>query len=110
MDSAVVGYFIVGLVFIGLGVPLIQRRIPRNRWYGFRVAKTYSSEQVWYEANQIAGRDLVVAGVVIALTALVTAGLAARVPGFPVTVVNVVVFITAMVAATWHSFMALRRM
>jgi uncharacterized membrane protein len=110
MDSTAVNYFILGLVFVAIGAPLIQRRIPRNRWYGFRVAKTFSSERVWYDANQVAGRDLVVAGVVVSVTALVTAGLARRVPELPVAAINLVVFVVVMAAATWHSFAALRRM
>jgi uncharacterized membrane protein len=105
-----VGYVIMGLVFVGLGAPLIQERIPRNRWYGFRVAKTFASEKVWYQANRVAGRDLVVAGVVISATALVTAGVSRTAPGFPAETVNLIVFVSAMVAATWHSFAALREM
>ena len=108
MNSASISFFIVGLMFIGLGVPLVQRRIPRNRWYGFRVAKTYASERVWYAANAVAGRDLIVAGAVVALTAVGTAALAPYLGDDLVQAITFVVFVGSMLAATVHSFATLR--
>ena len=62
---------ILGSVFIALAVPLIQRRVPPNHWYGLRVPATFSDERVWYEANARAGRELLALGMlVIALEAL----------------------------------------
>ena len=110
METTSLAFVFVGLTFIALGVPLVRRRIPRNRWYGFRVPKTFASEQVWYDANEIAGRDLVVAGAVVAATALGTAGVSRLVPMFPGDAVNLVVFVGAMLAATIHGFAVLRRM
>lgn len=110
MAVSSIGYVVVGLVFIGLGIPLVQRRIPQNRWYGFRVAKTFSSERIWYDANEVAGRDLIVAGAVVAITAAATGTLASRLDGVPIETINLVVFVAAMIASTWHSFVALRRM
>jgi len=59
----------MGLLFAGLGIPMMLRRVPPNRLYGLRVPATYADEHVWYEANAESGRDLVVFG--LALTALV---------------------------------------
>ena len=42
---------VVGLLIVGLSIPLIRRRVKPNRLYGFRTPKTMSSEQIWYEAN-----------------------------------------------------------
>ncbi len=47
-----------GLLILGLSVPLAQRRVRPNRWYGFRTPKTLSDERIWYEANAYAGRML----------------------------------------------------
>ena len=60
----------VGGLSIAVGVPLARRLVPRNRWYGLRIAATFSSEQVWYEANAAMGRDLIVVGCVVLLLAL----------------------------------------
>jgi uncharacterized membrane protein len=61
----------VGLLFAGLSIPLIQRRMPPNHFYGFRTKKTLSDAKIWYEANHISGHDLFVAGVLITITSLV---------------------------------------
>jgi uncharacterized membrane protein len=52
-----------GLLVTGLGIPLAQRRIGPNRWYGLRVPATAANEDVWYEANAATGHDFVVLGI-----------------------------------------------
>jgi uncharacterized membrane protein len=54
---------LVPIVLIVLAVPLILEKIPRNGFYGFRTPYTFSSDDVWYRANKIAGISLLVAGV-----------------------------------------------
>ncbi|MFL5331611.1 MAG: SdpI family protein, partial [Geminicoccaceae bacterium] len=51
-----------GVLLLALGVPLALRRVRPNRWYGLRVPATFADEEVWYEANALAGRDLIVLG------------------------------------------------
>jgi uncharacterized membrane protein len=55
----------VGLLFVGLGVPLLRGRVRPNSWYGCRTEKTLSDEKVWYAVNRVAGRDLVAAGAAV---------------------------------------------
>lgn len=45
-------------------VPLAMRKVPLNPFYGFRVPKTRSSERIWYDANQVAGINMIVASCV----------------------------------------------
>ena len=52
----------VGLLFIGLAIPLIRRRVKPNQMYGLRVPATFANEWVWYEANAASGRDLLYGG------------------------------------------------
>ena len=59
-----------GLVLIGLGVPLLRGRVPPNFWYGCRTEKTLSDEKVWYAVNRVTGRDLIVAGAAVVVSAL----------------------------------------
>lgn len=54
---------VVPIVLIVLAVPLILEKIARNGFYGFRTPYTFSSDEVWYRANKIAGFALFVAGV-----------------------------------------------
>jgi len=67
---AVFVYVFMGLLFAGLAVPLIQRRVKRNVLYGFRTPKTLSDDSIWYPANEYAGRRLLKAGVATAIAAV----------------------------------------
>lgn len=58
-------FVLVGLLFIGLSIPLMARRVPPNQFYGLRVHETFKSERVWYDANVAGGRYLLLFGVVI---------------------------------------------
>ena len=65
-------------MFLGVGVlmaliarPMIQGKVPRNNWYGFRTPKTLSSDEIWYPANAYCGRALYVCGVIIGAGSLV---------------------------------------
>jgi uncharacterized membrane protein len=60
----------VGLLLVLLGWPLAARQVGPNRWYGLRVPATFADRQVWFDANAIAGRDLMVLGVLLLLVAL----------------------------------------
>ena len=61
-----------GLLLTVLSVPMIFRKIPPNYWYGFRVKATLENEEVWYPANEYAGKGLfwVGIGTVVAAVAL----------------------------------------
>ncbi len=56
-------YVGAGLLLAGLSVPLINKKIPPNAWYGFRVPKTFQNDSIWYAANQYAGKRLLVTGI-----------------------------------------------
>lgn len=60
-----------GLLVIAFGVPLMLRRVPPNGFYGLRVPATFKDEQVWYDANAASGRDLVLFGIAMMVTALI---------------------------------------
>src|SRR6516165_9001052 len=53
-----------------LGIPLILRLVPPNRFYGFRTTTTYSSADAWYQINFATGLALVAAGFVAGLLIL----------------------------------------
>jgi uncharacterized membrane protein len=97
----------VGLLIVGLSVPLIRRRIRPNRWYGFRTPKTISSERIWYEANAYAGQMLLWAGVIFIAAAIVLYFVfRANFVGY--NVACAVVASGAMLIAAWLSFRHLR--
>ena len=69
--TVAVGFFaFLGLLLIGLALPLLRRKVPPNRWYGFRVPLTLKDPDVWYAVNAWAARWLSMAGVELFVGAL----------------------------------------
>jgi uncharacterized membrane protein YjgN (DUF898 family) len=71
---------ITGLVFLGFLRPLVQRKIGRNGFYGFRTPKTLASDKAWYAVNHGAAKaglymsiGMVIFGIVAALFGIVLA-------------------------------------
>ena len=56
-------FWLVGLLFVGLAIPLVRRKVRPNQLYGLRVPATLENEAVWYEANARSGRDLLWLGI-----------------------------------------------
>jgi uncharacterized membrane protein len=63
-------FLLVGLLFLILGWPLATRRVPPNRLYGLRVRATFADSHVWYDANAVAGRDMMALGLTIVILVL----------------------------------------
>ncbi|HEY9444804.1 MAG TPA: SdpI family protein [Gemmatimonadales bacterium] len=61
---------VVGALLALLGWPLAARRIGPNRWYGLRVPATFADRRVWFDANALAGRDMIILGVALAAVSL----------------------------------------
>src|SRR6476661_9679123 len=49
---------VVGIVTVGLSLPLIYRKIPMNRFYGIRIPQAFASAERWYAINAYGGRLL----------------------------------------------------
>lgn len=62
-------FVIVGVIYIGVGIPLLLGRIPPNAWYGCRTQKTLSSEEIWYSVNRVTGRYMIISGIAVILSA-----------------------------------------
>ncbi len=60
----------MGLLVIGLAIPLILRRVPPNSLYGVRTKASFASESDWYHINGIGGRYLVGSGLIILVTGI----------------------------------------
>ena len=102
---------LAGVVLIAVSIPLILKRIPPNPVYGFRTFKTLSSPEIWYAANSVAGKDFLMAGMVIIVYNLALA----LMPGaFPVwletPLANTGVLVLAATVALIHSFWMLGKM
>jgi|GEM_PF-4217096 len=59
---AVLGY-VISVILIVLGLPLVLGMIEPNSAYGVRTAQALSDENVWYHLNSIGGWGMIVSGV-----------------------------------------------
>jgi uncharacterized membrane protein len=65
-----ISLIVVGLVGIGLSIPMLLNKIPRNQVYGLRTRLTLSSDEIWYPANRFAAKLLIAWGIVNVLVAI----------------------------------------
>jgi SdpI/YfhL protein family len=100
---------IIGAMFIVISIPFILELVPPNSISGFRVAKTFSDESIWYAANRVMGYDLLIAGVVICVAGIVTSKIY-RTDLTKSNRLNRLVFVASLLIALAHSFWALARL
>lgn len=55
---------VISLSMMVITLPMIERRVKPNLWYGFRTRKTLNDERLWYDVNAYAGRRLFVVGMI----------------------------------------------
>jgi hypothetical protein len=57
----------VGLLLCALSLPLWLGKVKPNAYYGFRTPRVKLDPRVWYPVNRVAGRDLFLAGLAMAV-------------------------------------------
>ena len=63
------------IIILLLSIPLALRMVRRNRFYGLRMRKTLASDSVWYPANVLAGRLMMVGSILgLAIVSCVESG------------------------------------
>ncbi|MCE5315447.1 MAG: SdpI family protein [Armatimonadota bacterium] len=70
---SMLSWFLAGLLFVVLALPLIFGKVPPNRLYGFRVEKTMRDPEIWYAANRYSGWGMFWIGVAVTITSVVLA-------------------------------------
>ena len=109
MGSVLLLYGIGGVLLIAISLPLIYDKVPPNGFYGFRTPRTMSDPNVWYPANRVAGRNLAVAGAIVATTALVVFAMQRSIQPRTAALTLLIVSLASLIGAVVHSFIALRR-
>ncbi len=64
-------YLAVGLLVIGLAIPLKNGKVKMNGLYGARIAKSYASERNWYLINAYSGRQMIRWAIVLILAGII---------------------------------------
>ena len=101
-------YMAASGVMVLLGLPLYFRKIPPNRFYGFRTGRTLADPEVWYAVNRVTGGWMAIIG---AATAAVATWVERN--GYPVdraAIIDLCVFSTGMAIMLIHSLRTLWRM
>lgn len=70
MTTLFTAYIFFALVLIGLALPLINKRIGPNLFYGFRVPSTVKDKEKWYPVNAMMGKWLLASAFIFLVTAL----------------------------------------
>ncbi len=104
MDTLLILYVLMFLLFIGISIPLIQKRIRPNFWYGFRTRKTLRNPEVWYPANAYGGKLLLIASVINLLFVVVFY----LMPGMTVEIYNCLIPLLSTVTLTIALIFSLR--
>jgi len=55
-----ISWTVVGLVCIGLAIPLVRGQVGRNALYGVRFSQSFQSDDAWFAINRFGGRRLIV--------------------------------------------------
>jgi uncharacterized membrane protein len=71
METLRAFYTVAGVLLALLAIPMVRRRIPPNGLYGFRVPRTIENPDLWYDANEFAGRRLLLCGICTIAAALI---------------------------------------
>ena len=60
--------YIAPISMMVLSIPMILKKVPKNRFYGMRTEHTLTgSDEQWYQANYISGLTMFIAGVIACL-------------------------------------------
>jgi hypothetical protein len=103
-------FVIVSVVFVIIGIPFYLEKVGPNTWSGFRVAKTFSSPEIWYAANKTMGLDLIIAGIALLAVSVSLMIIGKKHKRIPVYRINFIAFLTVLLAATAHCFWTLSRL
>jgi len=103
-------FALVGVLFVGLSIPLMRNRIPPNRYYGFRTPKTLSNPEIWYEVNRISGKDMFLAGALIIISSLMMFVFAQQQRSEQVAITLLLIMVFSLAGVAVHGFMVLKRM
>ena len=110
ITKATLLFSLVGVLFIGLGIPLLRGRVRPNSWYGCRTQKTLSDEKIWYAVNRVTGRDMIIAGFMLIGSSLVIFAFGRGMNPDYATFILLAVLVLSVIRMAVNSFKAQKRM
>ena len=61
----IIVFFLIGFLFILLGIPLLLEKVKPNWFYGFRTPSTIKNKDLWYKVNKQTGREFIIGGIIV---------------------------------------------
>ena len=65
IQTSLTVFFLAGILFCALAIPLIKGKVKLNSWYGIRTLQAMQNENIWYRVNAIMGIYLFLLGTII---------------------------------------------
>jgi len=96
-------WLVPGVVFILIALPMARGEIAPNSLYGFRTVKTLSDPKIWYEINRVHGNDLIIAGIVMAMGAIVLLVVRKWLSLFKLIIMNLVIMFATLALVLAHT-------
>ena len=69
-DKGLITILFCNVIYSLVSVPLILRKVPRNRVYGYRTRTTLANDLLWYEANAYFGLRFLIGSILSACIAV----------------------------------------
>jgi uncharacterized membrane protein len=110
ITKATLLFSLVGVLCIGLGIPLLRGRVRPNSWYGCRTQKTLSDEKIWYAVNRVTGRDLIITGIMLIGSSLIVFAFGREMSPEYAVLILLSVLVLSVVGMVVKSYKAQRRM
>jgi uncharacterized membrane protein len=60
-----IAYIFIGLLLIGLAIPMYLGKVKMNKVYGARFKKSFESDENWYKINKYAGKLMIICSIPI---------------------------------------------
>lgn len=103
-------FFTVGILYIGLGLPLYLEKISPNMFYGFRTQKTLSDKKIWFAANKVSGKDMIIAGIAISASAILIELLLETTDIAFLGIINTAILLVISIIMICHSLWSLKKL
>jgi hypothetical protein len=104
---------LVAVLLILISLPLLFNAIGPNWLYGFRTRKTLSNPNIWYKANKYMAKELIAAGMVVIVLAIISLAIHLKITMFtPIQAVAlfVIVLNVPLMIAVLRSALYLKRL
>ena len=67
-----ISHILIGILMIGLSIPMLKGKIKMNHGYGFRFRKSFESDKNWYKINKYGAKRLIIWSAILTAIGITT--------------------------------------